>query len=77
MKATVRLEPCKHRGFCTKCSTQLQQCPMCRAEIQQSIQELLDSPLSTSDENNSFNHSFSQELNSSSTSIKDPIQILT
>lgn len=55
MKATIRLEPCKHRGFCSRCTAQLQQCPMCRAEISQAIQEILDSPTSTSDEN-SFSH---------------------
>lgn len=53
MKATIRLEPCKHRGFCSRCTGQLQQCPMCRAEISQAVQEILDSPTSTSstDEN--------------------------
>ncbi|XP_063702899.1 RING finger and SPRY domain-containing protein 1-like [Culicoides brevitarsis] len=64
MKATVRLEPCKHRGFCTKCSTQLQQCPMCRAEIEQAVQEILDSPTSIT---NSVD-SFSQDMNCSSVS---------
>ncbi|KFB46398.1 hypothetical protein ZHAS_00014394 [Anopheles sinensis] len=39
MKATVRIEPCKHRGFCTNCAAQLQFCPMCRAEIVSTVQE--------------------------------------
>ncbi|CAK1588254.1 unnamed protein product [Parnassius mnemosyne] len=27
------LEPCGHRGFCSVCTSQLKECPMCRAEI--------------------------------------------
>ncbi|XP_021189661.1 RING finger and SPRY domain-containing protein 1 isoform X3 [Helicoverpa armigera] len=27
------LEPCKHRGFCSLCTSQLKECPMCRAAI--------------------------------------------
>uniref|UniRef100_A0A2A4JLR4 RING finger and SPRY domain-containing protein 1 n=1 Tax=Heliothis virescens TaxID=7102 RepID=A0A2A4JLR4_HELVI len=27
------LEPCKHRGFCSVCTSQLKECPMCRAAI--------------------------------------------
>ncbi|GAB0091860.1 RING finger and SPRY domain-containing protein 1 [Sergentomyia squamirostris] len=38
-KATVQIEPCKHRGFCAKCVTQLQYCPMCRGEILDTIHE--------------------------------------
>lgn len=40
MKATIRIEPCKHRGFCTNCAAQLQFCPMCRAEIVSTVQEV-------------------------------------
>ncbi|EDS43814.1 conserved hypothetical protein [Culex quinquefasciatus] len=40
MKATIRIEPCKHRGFCTVCAAQLQFCPMCRAEIVSTVQEV-------------------------------------
>ncbi|XP_012279544.1 RING finger and SPRY domain-containing protein 1 [Orussus abietinus] len=32
-KASVRLLPCEHRGFCQTCSKQLAECPMCRATI--------------------------------------------
>ncbi|EAT45384.2 AAEL003343-PA [Aedes aegypti] len=47
MSASIRIEPCKHRGFCTTCAAQLQFCPMCRAEIVSTVQEVdLDSPLS-------------------------------
>ncbi|XP_076338437.1 RING finger and SPRY domain-containing protein 1-like isoform X1 [Tachypleus tridentatus] len=34
-KATVRLEPCDHRGFCLHCALQLEVCPMCRSPIQE------------------------------------------
>lgn len=46
LKATVRIEPCKHRGFCIKCARQLQYCPMCRGDIVLTVQEIevLDSP---------------------------------
>jgi len=54
MKATIRLEPCNHRGFCSRCSAQLQQCPMCRAEIVHAVQEVLDSPVSTTSDENSL-----------------------
>ncbi|KAG7313489.1 hypothetical protein JYU34_000624 [Plutella xylostella] len=27
------LEPCQHRGFCSVCTSQLKECPMCRAPI--------------------------------------------
>ncbi|KAJ0183752.1 hypothetical protein K1T71_000175 [Dendrolimus kikuchii] len=27
------LEPCSHRGFCSLCTSQLKECPMCRAAI--------------------------------------------
>ncbi|KAF9804823.1 hypothetical protein SFRURICE_007726 [Spodoptera frugiperda] len=29
------LEPCQHRGFCSLCTAQLKECPMCRAAILQ------------------------------------------
>ncbi|KAL2725568.1 RING finger and SPRY domain-containing protein 1-like [Vespula squamosa] len=32
-KASIRLLPCNHRGFCQTCSKQLVECPMCRATI--------------------------------------------
>ncbi|XP_014667534.1 PREDICTED: RING finger and SPRY domain-containing protein 1-like [Priapulus caudatus] len=31
--ANVKLVPCKHTGFCMMCSIQLEQCPICRADI--------------------------------------------
>ncbi|KAF7988384.1 hypothetical protein HCN44_000957 [Aphidius gifuensis] len=34
-KASVRLLPCKHRGFCKTCPLQLIECPMCRATIKE------------------------------------------
>ncbi|XP_046606645.1 RING finger and SPRY domain-containing protein 1-like [Neodiprion virginianus] len=36
-KATVRLLPCDHRGFCQTCSRQLIECPMCRATIKEVV----------------------------------------
>lgn len=39
MKASVRIEPCQHRGFCTNCAALLQFCPMCRAEIVSTVHE--------------------------------------
>lgn len=44
-KATIRLSPCNHRGFCSTCVKQLQYCPMCRAEIESKVQEDIDSPI--------------------------------
>ncbi|KAJ8737741.1 hypothetical protein PYW08_000336 [Mythimna loreyi] len=32
-EATCVLIPCKHRGFCSVCTSQLKECPMCRAPI--------------------------------------------
>lgn len=32
-KASVRLIPCEHEGFCTSCVSQLTECPMCRSAI--------------------------------------------
>ncbi|XP_053994737.1 RING finger and SPRY domain-containing protein 1-like [Hylaeus anthracinus] len=34
-RASVRLMPCNHRGFCETCSNQLVECPMCRATIEE------------------------------------------
>ncbi|TGZ54977.1 RING finger and SPRY domain-containing protein 1 [Temnothorax longispinosus] len=34
-RASVRLLPCNHRGFCQRCSKQLVECPMCRATIEE------------------------------------------
>ena len=34
-RASVRLLPCNHRGFCQTCSNQLVECPMCRATIEE------------------------------------------
>ncbi|XP_045784180.1 RING finger and SPRY domain-containing protein 1-like [Maniola jurtina] len=31
--ASCILEPCGHRGFCSVCTSQLKECPMCRADI--------------------------------------------
>lgn len=38
-KASVRLVPCDHSGFCTTCASQLNECPMCRAPIQLGIED--------------------------------------
>ncbi|XP_065172030.1 RING finger and SPRY domain-containing protein 1-like [Atheta coriaria] len=40
MKASVRLIPCNHSGFCTSCANMLNECPMCRAVIWKYIEEL-------------------------------------
>nr|CAD7424954.1 unnamed protein product [Timema monikensis] len=32
-RASVRLVPCGHEGFCPSCADQLAECPMCRASI--------------------------------------------
>ncbi|CAG9763163.1 unnamed protein product [Ceutorhynchus assimilis] len=34
-KATVRLIPCRHTGFCQSCADQLSECPMCRSPFSQ------------------------------------------
>lgn len=31
--SSIELLPCKHKGFCEKCSLQLINCPLCRSEI--------------------------------------------
>ncbi|KAK3851893.1 hypothetical protein Pcinc_041491 [Petrolisthes cinctipes] len=41
--ATILLLPCHHRGFCERCSLQLEICPMCRCNIEQR-QEADDTP---------------------------------
>ncbi|KAK6629470.1 hypothetical protein RUM43_003287 [Polyplax serrata] len=38
-KASVRLKPCGHSGFCYNCTTQLIECPMCRSAISELDQE--------------------------------------
>lgn len=40
-KASVRLVPCDHKGFCTTCAEQLTECPMCRSTFQLVV---MDSP---------------------------------
>ncbi|XP_055377787.1 RING finger and SPRY domain-containing protein 1-like [Condylostylus longicornis] len=44
-KGVIRLEPCKHRGFCSKCSVQIQHCPMCRAAIEEIVIDNIDNPV--------------------------------
>lgn len=44
-KATIRLKPCNHSGFCGKCAKQIKYCPMCRADIDTTVQEEIDSPV--------------------------------
>lgn len=36
-KATHCLMPCKHKGFCYKCSIQLEICPICRCKIDERV----------------------------------------
>lgn len=31
--ASITLQPCTHSGFCPRCAANLEQCPLCRAEI--------------------------------------------
>lgn len=38
-RASVRLIPCGHSGFCLKCTKQLAECPMCRAAISETVQD--------------------------------------
>ncbi|XP_074025971.1 RING finger and SPRY domain-containing protein 1 [Leptinotarsa decemlineata] len=37
-KASIRLLPCEHSGFCASCANQLVECPMCRSSFRE-IQE--------------------------------------
>lgn len=43
--ANIKLQPCGHTGFCSKCSSQLQICPICRSEIAsvEFLQEIAES----------------------------------
>ncbi|XP_037959495.1 RING finger and SPRY domain-containing protein 1-like [Teleopsis dalmanni] len=41
-KAIVRLEPCRHRGFCETCADQISHCPMCRSDIKGKLVEQTD-----------------------------------
>lgn len=36
-KASHKLVPCEHGGFCFKCSLQLETCPMCRTQIHERV----------------------------------------
>jgi hypothetical protein len=38
-KASVRLIPCEHSGFCPSCASQLLECPMCRAPFELVLEE--------------------------------------
>ncbi|KYB28945.1 RING finger and SPRY domain-containing protein 1 [Tribolium castaneum] len=38
-KASVRLIPCEHSGFCPSCASQLVECPMCRAPFELVVEE--------------------------------------
>lgn len=38
-KASVRLMPCEHSGFCKTCASQLTDCPMCRASFWQVVED--------------------------------------
>ncbi|XP_066256182.1 RING finger and SPRY domain-containing protein 1-like [Euwallacea similis] len=38
-KATIRLLPCRHSGFCASCANMLTECPMCRAPFSQIMVE--------------------------------------
>lgn len=37
-RASVRLEPCGHSGFCTQCALLLELCPMCRSVIRERVE---------------------------------------
>jgi RING finger and SPRY domain-containing protein 1 len=45
-RATMKIEPCQHTGFCRKCANQLEPplCPLCRVEIEAIVELELDSP---------------------------------
>ncbi|XP_018571066.1 RING finger and SPRY domain-containing protein 1 [Anoplophora glabripennis] len=38
-KASVRLIPCEHSGFCLSCANQLVECPMCRSPFQLIVED--------------------------------------
>ncbi|KRT84089.1 hypothetical protein AMK59_588, partial [Oryctes borbonicus] len=38
-KASVKLLPCEHSGFCKICASQLTDCPMCRAPFREILEE--------------------------------------
>ncbi|XP_060520649.1 RING finger and SPRY domain-containing protein 1-like isoform X2 [Cylas formicarius] len=38
-KASVRLIPCEHSGFCGSCASQLVECPMCRSQFQLVVED--------------------------------------
>lgn len=37
-QATVRLSPCNHSEFCSRCALQLEYCPLCRVRIDELIE---------------------------------------
>ncbi|CAH1973169.1 unnamed protein product [Acanthoscelides obtectus] len=45
-KASIRLIPCEHSGFCASCASQLLECPMCRAPFQLVVEDNSPSPTS-------------------------------
>lgn len=38
-KASVKLLPCEHSGFCKSCASQLTDCPMCRAPFREVLED--------------------------------------
>lgn len=39
-RASVRLLPCGHQGFCSHCCGQLAECPMCRGAIRATVPDI-------------------------------------
>ena len=35
--SSIQLLPCRHTGFCDKCSLQLTNCPLCRSDIKERL----------------------------------------